>query len=113
MDIVGRYVDTFCNAAIEKGDGTSDKDHELYDLMKSMYQKLESHPLGAEAFSKLLKHENSIVSSWVASQLLALNNDKSALRVFLKRISKEDSFESFSAEIVIEEHKSGNLKPPF
>ena len=112
MDIVGRYVDTFCNAAIEKGDGTSDKDHEFYDLMKSMYQKLENHPSGVEAFSKLLKHENSIVTSWVASQLLALNNDKSALKL-LKKIPKEDTFESFSAEIVLKEYKSGNLKPPF
>jgi len=112
MDIVGRYIDTFCNAAIDKGDGTSDRDHEFYDLMKSMYLKLENHPLGMEAFRKLLEHKSSIISSWAASQLLAKYDNKMALLV-LEHISKEDSFEGFSAEIVLKEYKNGNLKPPF
>jgi len=112
MEIAGRYIDTFCNAAIDKGDGTSDRDHEFYDLMKLMYLKLEKHPSGLKAFSQLLEHKNSIISSWVASQLLAKYDNKMAQSV-LERISKEDSFEGFSAEIVLKEYKSGNLEPPF
>ncbi|WP_444994568.1 hypothetical protein [Aliikangiella sp. IMCC44359] len=39
MDLAGRFEDTFCNIAIEKGDGSASNDSELYEEMKDYWEK--------------------------------------------------------------------------
>lgn len=112
MDIVGRFIDVFCIAAIEKADGRSESDSVLFERMKKSYLLLVNHPKGLKHFAQLLDHENNWIKVWVASQLLSNNGDKKAFAV-LDTLSKEESIMGLCASTTLDEYKKGILRGPF
>lgn len=112
MDIVSRYKDSFCNAAIAKGDGTLSNDGELFSTMKATFTRLYNHPSGSKHICMLLRHDNDWVKSWVASQILSEGKSKDAEQVLIKLKAKNGVL-GFNAEMVLEQYKNGELKCPF
>jgi len=112
MDIVGRFEDVFCNAAIDKGDGTTPDDERLFETMKGAFTRLHNHPRGKEHILELLQHENNWVKIWVATQVLSEGHNSEASRI-LQLLSKESGSIGFSAEMVLSQHQSGELLCPF
>ena len=112
MDIVGRFVDVFCKAAISKGDGTSPQDQLYYARMQEAYSCLMKHPHGQNRFESLLQHDNDWVKSWVAAQTLAESGNANALNV-LTKLSKQNFITGFSATTTLDQHIKGMLSGPF
>ena len=112
MDLVRRYEDTFCNLAIEKGDGQQPNDSLLFDEMKNIFCLLYNHPSGKQRIISLLDNKNEWVRSWIAAQVLSEGENKKALLV-LESLMDKDCTIGFSAEITISEFKNGTLKSPF
>jgi len=112
MDIVGRYEDVFCNAAIAKGSGGGSNDNELFEAMKDSYVRLRNHPSGKRSIENLLCHESDWVRSWVASQLLS-EDGHSRAKETLQKLASETGVASFGAMMVLSEFEKGNLGSPF
>ena len=75
------------------------------------WQVLEGYgPDGREAFACLLFDECPHVCSWVASQLLALGDERGI--PVLEAIVEEGGLIGFTCEMVLREWMAGNLKPP-
>ena len=112
MDIVGRFEDVFCNAAIAKGDGTSEEDSKLFAAMHDSFTRLYNHPSGGKHILQLLLHENNWVKIWVATQILSESSSPEAEKV-LKQLALESGVFGFNAEIVLNQYENGELKCPF
>ncbi|TQV76730.1 hypothetical protein FLL45_01880 [Aliikangiella marina] len=112
MDLVGRFEDTFCNIAIEKGDGSSSNDAELFEEMKAYFIRLYNHPRGKSRIEGLLNHNNEWVQFWVASHLLSEGDNKRAATV-LKKLSNDGGNLGFGSETTLNEYKKGTLGSPF
>jgi hypothetical protein len=102
------HIEQFCESAICKGDGTSSRDHEHFEAMKSSI----AHISDSAELLPLLNHENAWVVCWVASHLLA--NDKTSKVVnALNGLVQKGGVSGFSAEMVIQEFKLGCFVSPF
>lgn len=112
MDLIGRYLDVFCVAAIDKGDGTSEQDSLFFACMQKAYSKLNNHPQGLEHFAKLLNHESNWVKLWVAVQLLSSSENDEALLV-VNNLSADESILGVCASTTLSEYKNGKLQGPF
>jgi hypothetical protein len=111
---IGKAIEQFCCAAIEKANFSSpaSKDRVLFRKMAKAWLALEEHgAAGRQAFKDLLSHESRYVRCWVASQLLALG-DESGIP-FLKADVAHGDLQSTSSEMVLTEWMKGKLKPPF
>lgn len=112
MDVVGRFEDVFCNAAIAKGDGLTSNDHDLFETMKNAYIRLRTQPSGPQRIERLLCHENDWVKSWVASQLLSEDGHHRAKET-LQKLATTRGLVGFGAKMVLNEYEKGRLGSPF
>ena len=111
MDLVGRFIGVFCDAAIQKGDGTDTQDKVYLGKMQEAYFQLTKHPRGLSNFESLLNHENNWVKCWVAAQLLSEFGNQEALTL-LTKLSNSGGVVGFTAETTISEYNAGNLMGP-
>ena len=106
-------VERFRRAAIAKGDLAEppSRDHALHDEMAQAWQALEAiGPAGREAFRSMLTDDSPHVRGWVAAQLLALGDDSGV--PILEAEAASGGLRGFESEMVLEEWRSGRLKPP-
>jgi len=102
------YIEQFCESAIAKGDGTSAKDHEYFESMKSAVNHLSD----SSELLPLLQHKNEWVVCWSASHLLVNGQSSKAIRA-LENLVQKGGISGFSAEVVIQEYKQGSFVSPF
>jgi len=105
-------VDAFRRAAIQTGDFAepANQDQPLED-MSMAWQVLEKNgPDGREALTCLLFDECPHVCTWVATQLLALGDERGI--PVLEANVEVGGLIGFECEVVLSEWKAGNLKPP-
>ena len=102
------HIEQFCESAIAKGDGTTSRDHEYFETMKSSI----AHISDSSKLLPLLNHENAWVVCWVASHLLATDNTKKTINA-LKALVKKGGVSGFSAEMVVQEFNQGSFVSPF
>ena len=79
-------------------------------MMESIKEICASEPSG-NSFLKLLDHENESVRLWSATHSLFINED--AALPAIKEVAEGDGILSFSASMVVEQWKKGDLKSPF
>lgn len=112
MDILGRYIDLFTNAADSYGDGSDANAHIHYESMREMMQKLRNHPSRDAALTELLESNSAWASSWAAAELLSTGDNRVAMNV-LKQQAKEPGIIGFNAEVILSEFAKGSLRSPF
>jgi hypothetical protein len=102
------HIQTFCDAAISKGGGTTSDDSKYFEIMKNSINLVDDQT----ELLALLEHKNDWVVSWVAAHLLCKSNSRQAL-LALKNIVKSGGIVGFCSEMVIQEFECGELKSPF
>ncbi len=110
---VQEAIETFCRAANQKGDFAepASRDHALFEEMEHAWQVLKSHgSKGQEAFVALLGDESPHVRTWVASQLLALGDERGI--PVLEASAEAGGIGGLDSEMVLREWRAGTLKPP-
>ena len=113
MTTVEEAVRVFRDAAMKKGDFAIGKeDARLYAQMAKAVGVLHGFGSAGTDALKLLAHDGSPhVRSWAATELLALG-DTSVLRV-IEDLANHGSPLGLSAQIVVEQHRLGELRSPF
>jgi hypothetical protein len=101
-------IEKFCESAMCKGDGTSSRDHEYFEAMKSSI----AHISDSSKLLPLLDHENAWVVCWAASHLLADDKTKKAINA-LNRLVQKGGVSGFSAKMVIQVFRQGSFVSPF
>lgn len=112
MGMLDCYKHAFCNAAINKNDGSRKEGDEYLKIMKGAYVRLKYHPDGRDNINELLVHENDWVRKWIATQLLSEEKDDEAIKVLESLSFRADSI-GHSAVETLSEFVEGKLTSPF
>ena len=113
MDVID-MIRRFREAAIRKGDGSSDPrlDSRLHAQMAETCRELDAQgESGSAALRSLLHDESAWVRSWVAAHLLSRRDDQA--RPVLEALAEDSGLVGFAAQMVLDEFRKGRLKSPF
>ncbi|MFC5701714.1 DUF2019 domain-containing protein [Cohnella faecalis] len=112
MELVQKQINDFIDAAIQHGEcteiGNSKLGNKFYKKIMMSSEVIKSSEKGKEVFLELMKHPNISVRLWSAS-FAYQNNPIEAEQVLQDIIGIKKSLVSFTAEITLNELKSGRL----
>ncbi len=108
--IIQKYVDLVIKRGIFQEEGNSKESNKLYDKIEKYRKTMKDNmELYIEDLKNLLNHENDYVRLTTAFTLLPFLEKKS--EDVLEKISIKRGLVGFSAKMILQEWKKGNLKP--
>ena len=110
-DLVKQFVDAAERHGSGMEQGNSNSTNCAYDdLVEITVAIKEKSSDGLRALTPLLRHASPSVRKCAAFRLLMLCTDEAV--AVLEEVANESSYVGFDAEMILEEWRKGNLKPP-
>lgn len=110
-DLIAVYEENARNHGNATLTGGSKKANSSYDNMIDALKDIYSLDSSGQLFLELLKNESESVRLWSATHALFIN--ESLALSTLEDLANGTGVQSFSASMVVDEWKKGNLSSPF